>query len=73
MSRFLNDLVEWLNDFLEKRPGFLPLLGAFLILINLLLQFVPGPGIWLTDSNLLLHLGLILGIVGLLLVSVYRH
>jgi hypothetical protein len=73
MDKMLNEIVERLNDFMEKRPGVLPLVAVFLIILNLLFQIVPGTGSWLADSNLFLHLGLILGIIGLLLISVYRH
>lgn len=73
MDKMLNNLLERVNDIMEKRPGLLPLVGVGLIILNLILQLVPGPGNWLADSNLFLHLGLILGIIGLLLISVYRH
>lgn len=41
------------------------MLGLALIVINLLVQFL-GAG-WLAESNLLLHLGLILAILGFML------
>lgn len=65
----MNKLLDKLNDFIAERPGLLPLLGIGLILINLLLQIFPGPGSgWFVDSNLLLHLGLILSLIGILLI-----
>ena len=65
----MNEIVERLNDFFAERPGFLPLLGVGLVVLNLLLQIFPGPGSgWFVDSNLLLHLGVIISIIGLLLV-----
>jgi hypothetical protein len=65
----MNELIEKLNDFLGERPGLLPLIGVVLIGINLLLQIVPGPGSgWFVDSNLLLHLGLFFGLIGVLLI-----
>ena len=73
MNQRINALTEWLNRFLEKRPGFLPLLGVLLIAVNLVLQFVPGPGTWIADTNLFLHVGLLVSIIGILLISVYRH
>jgi membrane-bound ClpP family serine protease len=67
MNRFL----DWLGEFFSERGGLLPLLGMALILINLILQFVPGPGSgWLVDSNLLLHVGLLVSLFGLLLIRV---
>jgi len=59
-------LLDWLSEFLAHRKGLLPLLGIVLIVLNLILQFILPPG-WLTSSNLLLHIGLILAIFGLML------
>ena len=65
----MNNLVERLNDFFAERPGLLPLFGVLLVILNLLLQFYPGPGSgWFVDSNILLHIGVIMSIIGLLLV-----
>lgn len=65
----MNEILERINDFLGERPGLLPLLGVLLIAFNLLLQVYPGPGSgWFVDSNLLLHLGIIVGLVGMLLI-----
>ena len=65
----MNEIIERLNNFFGERPGLLPLAGVVLIVINLLLQIYPGPGSgWFVDSNLLLHLGIIFGFVGMLLV-----
>lgn len=54
---------------MARRPGMLPLVGVALILFNFLLQIIPGPGNWLVDSNLFLHLGLVISILGLLLIK----
>ncbi len=65
----MNELVERLNDFFAERPGLLPIVGVLLVVLNLLLQFYPGPGSgWFVDSNILLHIGVITSIIGLLLV-----
>lgn len=67
----MNELIERLNNILGERPGLLPLFGALLILIDLLLQIYPGPGSgWFVDSSFLLHIGALLSVVGLLLVRV---
>lgn len=65
--------MQWLNKFLDKaseflahRKGLLILLGICFILINGILQFTPAPA-WLIESNLLLHLGAIIALVGVLL------
>jgi hypothetical protein len=73
MDEQINELVERINRFLVRQPGLAPLAGLLLIVANFLLQIWPGPDSWIAASNLLLHLGLIISIVGLLLVNVYRH
>jgi len=72
MDKRINDFLERVNDFLVKWPSAVPLLGLVLILLNFLLQLFPGPGVWIVDVNLFLHLGLIVAVIGLLLVNVYR-
>ena len=62
MSKFL----DFMSEFLAHRKGFLPFVGLFLIVCNLILQFVM-PGNILATSNLLLHIGLIIAIFGLML------
>ena len=64
-SKFL----ERISDFLARMPG-LPILGAVvLVVLNFLLQLLPAWPVvgWLADTHLLLHIGLVLGFVGLLL------
>ena len=63
MSRF-NRLLDWLSDYLAVRKGLLPLLGILLVIANYILQFFSAG--WLADTNLLLHLGVILAILGIL-------
>ncbi len=72
MNDRMNSLLERINDFLARWPGALPLAGLALILINFALQLFPGPGYWIVDVNLFLHLGLLISIIGLLLINVYR-
>jgi hypothetical protein len=62
-------LLERISDFLARMPG-LPILGAVvLVVLNFLLQLLPAWPVvgWLADTHLLLHIGLVLGFVGLLL------
>ena len=67
MDKFILNILDKSADFMAERPGFLPILGVIFILFNLLLQFFPGSG-WVIDSNLFLHLGLVVGIIGLLII-----
>jgi hypothetical protein len=60
-SRFLDRI----SEFLAARKGLLPLIGLVLVVINFILQFFSIG--WVAESNLFLHLGLILAIIGFLL------
>ncbi len=73
MDAWINELVERINSFFMRKPGVLPVVGLGLIVLNFLVQLYPGQGAWIAHSNLFLHLGLIISLVGLLLVNVYRH
>ncbi|MCS7010502.1 MAG: hypothetical protein N2049_08335 [Anaerolineales bacterium] len=65
MLNWFSKFLDRASEYLAVRKGLLPLVGLFLILINFFLQFfVSG---WLTESNLFLHLGLIIAIFGLML------
>lgn len=66
MTTKLSHILDTLSEFLAHRKGLLPLLGILLVVVNAVLQFFPGAG-WLVESNLFLHLGVILAILGFLL------
>ena len=62
----MSKLLDRISEFLAHRKGMLPIIGLFLILTNLILQFI-FPGNFLATTNLLLHVGLIVAIFGLML------
>lgn len=64
----MNELFDKMSDFLAKRPGLLPLLGILLVVINLVLQIFPAD-FWVIRSNIFLHIGLITGFIGILLIK----
>jgi len=66
MIEKFNRLLDRISEFLAQRKGLLPLIGVVLVLINGILQFIPASG-WVSDTNLLLHLGVIIAILGILL------
>ncbi len=66
MNKRINQWIDTLSNFLAYRKGLLPMIGLVLIVVNLILQLIPGLG-WIATSNLLLHLGLILAILGFML------
>jgi hypothetical protein len=53
------------SEFYAHRKGLLPLIGLVLIIANFILQIVSAG--WLAQTDLFLHLGLILAIVGFML------
>jgi hypothetical protein len=59
-------LLDHLSEYLAHRKGLLPFVGLFFVLINFVFQLIPGMG-WLATSNLFLHLGVIVAIVGMML------
>lgn len=73
MDQWINERVERINDFLVRKPGILPLVGVGLIVLNFVLQIFLGTEWWIVRTNLFLHLGLVVSVIGLLLVNVYRH
>ncbi len=54
------------SEFLAHRKGLLPLAGILLVFLNFILNLIPGLG-WIATSDLLLHLGVIIAILGFLL------
>lgn len=62
ISKFL----DFLSEFLAHRKGLIPLVGIVLILCNLVTQFLM-PGSLLASSNIILHIGMIVSILGLML------
>jgi hypothetical protein len=59
-------ILDRLSEFLSKRRGLPTMIAILLVIINLVLQFVPGAE-WLARTNLFLHLGIIIGLIGVLL------
>lgn len=61
-----NQLLDRTSEYLAQRKGLLPIIGIVLVLINGVIQFLPAGG-WLSSTNLLLHLGTIIAIIGIML------
>jgi len=62
----LNRFLDWISEFLAHRKGLLLLVGILLVFVNFIFQLIPGVG-WLARSNLFLHLGVILGLIGVMI------
>lgn len=65
MIPWLSKVVDRLSEFFANRKGLLPILAILLAIINYILQLTTTG--WVTDTNLLLHLSLIVGILGFML------
>ena len=65
MLAWFSRVLDQLSEFLAGRKGLLPLIGIILVLTNLVLKFtITG---WLVDTDLFLHLGIVIGLLGFLL------
>ncbi|HNS62813.1 MAG TPA: hypothetical protein PKN11_00200 [Anaerolineaceae bacterium] len=65
MLAWFSRVLDQLSEFLAGRKGLLPLIGIILVLTNLVLKFtITG---WLVDSDLFLHLGIVIALFGFLL------
>ena len=62
-------LLKRLSDFLARMPGLPIIIAIGLVVLNFVLPLLPAwPVIgWLAHTHLLLHLGLVLGFLGMLL------
>jgi hypothetical protein len=58
--------MQKLADFLERVKGLPILIGILLVILNFIVQYTPSLA-FLGDSNLLLHLGVVVGLFGILL------
>ncbi|MBS1250568.1 MAG: hypothetical protein MAG431_02162 [Chloroflexi bacterium] len=66
MKDRFNAFLDEVSEYLAHRKGLLPLLGIGLVILNLLIKLI-FPNTWLSATELFLHLGVILAIVGFLL------
>ena len=55
-----------LINFFDRMKGLPILIGILLVILNFIVQYIPGLA-FLSDSNLLLHLGIVIGLLGVLL------
>ena len=62
----LSRLIDRASDYFARRKGLLPVIGMVLVVINFFLPFLFGLN-WVTGSNLLLHLGVLIAIFGMML------
>jgi hypothetical protein len=64
MEKF-SQFIDKLSNFFAPRKGLLPIIGMGLIILNFFIGLLPLG--WLSSSDLLLHLGIVIAILGLML------
>ena len=65
MLQKISIALDDLSEYFSQRKGLLPLIGIVLVVINFVLsQFPLG---WISESDLFLHLGVIIAILGFML------
>jgi hypothetical protein len=65
----VSELLKRVSNFLARVPGLPIIVSIGLVVLNFVLQFLPDWPVvgWLAHTHLLLHLGLVLGFLGVLL------
>ena len=66
MINWLSKFLDRASEYLARRKGLLPLVGIALIILNFLIVSIFPDG-FLVETNLFLHLGLVIALVGLML------
>jgi type II secretory pathway component PulF len=61
----LSKILSKLSTFFSNRKGLLIFIAIILVILNFILSLVSNN--WVTQSNLLLHLGIVIGFLGLLI------
>lgn len=61
----LSKLIDKLSSFFAARKGLLPLMGICMVFVNFLLPLITQH--FIATSNLFLHLGVIVAVLGIML------
>lgn len=59
-------MLDRVSGYIAEHKGAPVLLGALLVVVNFVIVLV-SPASWLAATNLLLHLGVVIGLLGILL------
>ena len=65
----MNQLIDLLSEYLAHNKAMPVFLGVLLVVLNYVLQLLPSWPVvgFMAHSNLLLHLGVIVGLLGILI------
>ncbi len=68
LDAWLSRLIDRISDYVSVHRGVPVLIGVLLVVLNYVLLIIPGVQLGFVETtNLLLHLGVIVGLVGVLL------
>jgi len=68
LDPFFSRLIDRISDYIAAHRGAPILLGVALVMLNYLLVIIPGVQLgFVEETNLFLHLGVIVGLIGVLL------
>ena len=59
-------MLDRISGYIAEHKGVPVLVGALLVILNFAVVLL-SRGTWLADTNLLLHLGVVVGLIGILL------
>jgi ABC-type amino acid transport system permease subunit len=68
LDAWLSRLLDGISDYVSTHRGVPVLIGVLLVVLNYLLVIIPGVQLGFVETtNLFLHLGVIVGLLGVLL------
>jgi low affinity Fe/Cu permease len=68
LDAWLSKVLDRISDYVSAHRGMPVLLGVLLVVMNYILLIIPGVQLGFVETtNLFLHLGVIVGLVGVLL------
>ena len=59
-------MLDRISGYIAEHKGVPVLAGALLVILNFAVVLL-APGTWLADTNLLMHVGVVVGLIGILL------
>lgn len=65
MIALLSRFIDHASEFFAHRKGLLPLIGMALVVLNFILNLTLQG--WVAQSNLFLHLGIIVAVLGIMI------
>lgn len=69
MGEQISKTIDRLSNYLADRKGLLPMVGLILVVANFIIV-VALPFSWVAETNLLLHIGLLIAILGILIAPI---